>query len=370
MKKLLIVGCTSTVGGIETLFKGLFEIKNDCFDISFLCFDNECAFSDIYKKNDYKIIVLPSRRKNPLLFNKNIKTFFRTNTDFDYIWVNTSSTSMYQIQYYGKKFTRAKIITHSHGTNFDSNSGKLLYCLNRFLGVINRRKVIKSTDLFFACSLKAGIALFGEENKEKIQIIRNGIDAEKFQYSQENREKLREELHIKNDTYAVAMVGRLSEQKNTIRGIDIFNSIIQEYKNAQLLIVGEGKLRQTVENRVNTLKLQEHVQFLGLRNDVHELFSAIDLLLMPSLFEGLPLTAIEAQAAGCPCVLSDSITKEVDIGGTVRFMDLRADNTKWARQILEVLNSYEHGNRKEGVRIVRIGKYDKKDTLKFIETFL
>ena len=106
MRKILIVGVSNIVGGIETLFYGLFHKKSDAFDITFLSFDEECAFSDVYKSNGYKVDVIPSRRKTPFTFSKNVKNYFKAHNDFDYVWVNTASTSMFQFQKYAKKYNR------------------------------------------------------------------------------------------------------------------------------------------------------------------------------------------------------------------------------------------------------------------------
>ncbi len=368
MKKILIVGVSNTVGGVETLFRGLFEKKSEVFDISFLSFDKECAFSDTYRKNGYKIYVLPSRRSNPIMFRRRVKEFFLRHSDFDYIWVNTSSTSMYQFQYYGKRYTKAKIITHSHGTKFECTSGKLYYWGNKVFSILNKRKVLKNTDLFFACSEKAGTALFGASKASDIIVIKNGIDTEKFKYNDQYNLEIRNEFNISQQTYIVGMIGRLETLKNPIKALEIFYDITKKYDNAVFFVVGDGKLKRELINRANQLNLSEKVYFLGLRSDVYKILSAINILIMPSLSEGLPLTAIEAQASGCPCLLSNEITTEVKVSDIVSFIPLK-DNALWVEAATEYFNR-DTLQRNCYVDKVKYYKYDKKDTLQYIEKLL
>ena len=370
MKKLLIVGVSSKIGGIETFFLNLFKDKSQIFEVSFLSFDKECAFSDIYLSNGYKVYVLPSRKKNPIMFAKNVKKFLKGHKEFDYIWINTSSTSIYHFQYYGKKYTSAKIITHSHGIKFEKTSGNLLYIINKVLACINYQKVIKNTDLFFACSHKAGIALYGKNKKNNIIVVRNGIETDKFKYSDEKRKLIREELGINSETLVLGMVGRLSKVKNPIKGINIFKSILNINKNAVLLLVGDGELKEDILSYINLIGLQNKIFCLGIRHDIFNIMSAIDIILMPSLFEGLPLTAIEGQTAGCVCLLSDTITEEVKITNLVEFISIDDEDSSWVEIISEKLKYIDVKSRVNYMDMVKNAKYDMRDSVKYIEDLL
>lgn len=367
MKKLLIVGTSSVVGGIETLFRGLFEEKSSCFDITFLCFDKPCAFSEIYISNGYKIDVIPSRRSNPFSFSKIVASYFETHNDFDYVWINTASTSMYQIQLYAKKFTKAQVITHSHGTKFDNCGNWLFHFGNIVLDNLNYHKVVANTDLFFGCSKAAGVALFGKRKENDLIVINNGIHCDRFAYSESFRNEIRREFGILDHMILVGLVGRLSPQKNPVRAIEIFGSVHKKNSNAKLLVVGTGELLPKVQEKIAELKLDGAVIFTGLRRDVHKIYSALDALMMPSLFEGLPLTAVEAQCSGLPCVLSSEITKEVGISDLVSFIDLNSRDSIWAEAILNVP---QQGCRNLYCNLVKKKGYDFSEVKKTIELLL
>lgn len=335
MKKMLIVGVSDTIGGIEKLFKDLFSTKSQIFQISFLCFSENCAFEEIYRNNGYTIYHLPPRGEHPFSFNKIVRNFYAEHNDFDYIWINTASTSMYQMQLYGKKYTKAKIITHSHGTKFENSSGIWKYFLNNFLDMINYRKVVENTDLFFCCSYAAGEALFGKKYREKLILIKNGVDVDRFKYDVKKRHEIRSE-YLLNDDFTIGIIGRLSSPKNPIRAIQIFKAFNDREKHSKLIVVGDGPLREAVSCEVKKLGIMDKVIFTGYRDDVDRFYSAIDCLLMPSLFEGLPLSVIEAQTSGVPCLLSDKITKEVKILDSCHFENLNDNNKVWSDSIIKI----------------------------------
>lgn len=333
--RILVVGVSGCVGGIETLFFNLFGEKCDFADVDFLSFGEPCAFAEKYAENGYRNFILPTRKSSPFGFDKKVKEFLKTHDVYDYIWVNTASTSMYQFQYYGKKYTKAKIITHSHGTAMEKTSGSLLHFLNKILARINRRKVTESTDLFFCCSAAAGIALFGEKYRERLFVLHNAIDTEKYTFSPQNREILRRELSVSESDTVLGMIGRLSAHKNVLQGISIFAEYRKTVPESCFFVIGEGELRDAAEALAKDLDVAEGVRFLGFRSDIPQLLSATDILLMPSISEGLPLTAVEAQAAGVRCFLSDTISEEAKLTGLVTFLPLYETAGSWARSIRE-----------------------------------
>lgn len=336
MKKLLIVGVSDVVGGIETLFHGLFAQKNDVFDITFLSFDRPCAFAEEYLANGYKVDVVPSRRSNPFAFSANIKKYFKQHPDFDYVWVNTAGTSMYQLQLYAKKLTKTQVISHSHGTKFEYCGNPLFHFGNIVLNKLNYNKVINNTDLFFGCSRPAGIAVFGAQKENELIVINNGVNCDKFCFSEDFRKEIRAEFGVEDDALLVGFVGRLSEAKNPVRAVEIFKAVAEKMPASKLLVVGAGELFSAVQEKIAELNLDDTVILAGLRKDVHKIYSAFDVLIMPSLFEGFPLAAVEAQCSGLPCIFSGEITREVGISDLASFVDLNADDAEWAAAILNV----------------------------------
>lgn len=354
--KLLIVGVSGNCGGIETFFDGLFGNGSEKYDISFLTFSDKCAFEDKYIGLGYQIYHMKSRKDLMFKFNKTVKEFFEEHNDFDYIWVNTASTSMYQFQYFGKKLTRAKIITHSHGIKAE-NASKIRLFINKILSKINRNKVLKNTDLYVGCGKSAALALFGRKYKGKIIVINNGINVDLFKYSQQNRIDIRKEFGIDEEKFVIGMFGRIAPVKNPFKTIEVFQSYLKINNNAVMLFVGSGEMTDDVKNEVARMGLSNKVIFAGFRSDVYKFYSAVDCLLMPSFFEGLPLTAIEAQANGLMCLLSDSIPHDIEITELVQFMDLDEPSEKWAEKI-EVMSSSLPNERKYYEQIIEDSIYN------------
>lgn len=336
MKKVLIVGVSEEIGGIENLFYNIFKEGAPNLHIDFLAFGDKCAYEDEFISMGYNVFHILTRKKAFLKFNSIVKKFLREHSDYDYIWFNTASTSMYQFQYFGKKYTNAKIITHSHGTSIDRNNGIVFFIANKILEIINRRKVTNNTDLFFCCSIAAGKALFGKKYQDRLVMIKNGISVNKYSFSDIKRKNARESFGVDEKTIIVSMIGRLSTQKNPLKGIEVFKDFNCIKPNSILLIVGDGDLRNDVDKRVQELGISDKVKILGFRNDIDSIMSCSDILLMPSLFEGLPLTAIEAECNGLNCFLADTITEETKLINECYFISLSLANRKWAEKIDEL----------------------------------
>lgn len=189
---------------------------------------------------------------------------------------------------------------------------------------------------YFACSKLAGEWLFPKSflENDKVCLIHNALDLTKFLPSVTERDKVREELGIA-DKVVVGHVGRFEEQKNHQFLIDIFYELSKEREDAVLLLIGEGPLREEIEEKVKQYGLKEKVRFLGVRSDVPRLWKAMDMFLFPSLFEGLPIVALEAQASGVYSIMADSITSEVKITDDVKFISLNQDAKYWKNEILK-----------------------------------
>ena len=202
----------------------------------------------------------------------------------------------------------------------------------------------------FMCSKPAGIWTFGSKavDSGKVKFIKNGIETEKFVYNDQIRILKRKELGL-NNKLVVGHVGRFMQQKNHTFLIDIFQELHKKQPNSVLVLVSDGKLMNEVKNKVHTYGLDDAVLFLGNRNDVNELMQAFDVFVFPSLWEGLPLTGIEAQTAGLPVFMSDVITDEVCITNNIYKMSLKQSATEWANKIFSVTNNHKRENMKQQV---------------------
>lgn len=205
-----------------------------------------------------------------------------------------------------------KIIVHSHNTAPSTGN------LTKLLHVINRQQLRRTADYKVACSKAAAEWMF--KSCDDVRIIYNGIDTNRFKPNKENRSLIRDELGIPQDSVAIVCVGRFTKQKNQMWLIYFMGLAIQY--NVYLILIGEGELKECCMREAEERGLISNIRFLGHRNDIPDLLNASDVFILPSLYEGYPISALEAQACGLKTFLSDRITKEVDVTGDVNWFSL------------------------------------------------
>lgn len=224
-------------------------------------------------------------------------------------------------------------ISHSHSTS----EGKGFQALVKRMMELPLRNV---AHYFLGCSKQAGIWLFGRKivNSDRFFVLKNAIDINQFKFNSEVRRKVRETYHIKSEL-VVGHVGRFVSLKNHKFIIDVL-SVLLKLTPAKLLLVGEGELMDEIKEYCIFKKVDQHVIFCGNRSDVADLMSAMDVFFLPSLYEGVPVTLVEAQAAGLPCLISDHISHEIDMGNIYR-LNLNENANIWAKK----LNDIGRGNK-------------------------
>lgn len=225
-----------------------------------------------------------------------------------------------------------KVIVHSHsmgtpkGTFLDNMvRGILKWCLCLFI------------DYGFSCSDLAGEGKYTPKfiSSDRYVLIHNAIDTSKYQYNSQLRDKLRKQYKIE-DKIVVGNVGRLSKEKNQKFLLDIVKRIKEINNEVVLIIAGKGELEKELSSLSKELNIEENVILLGQINNVSDFYSAMDVFVMSSFYEGLPFTAVEAQINGLPCVFSDTITKMADISGQSEYISLKEPATKWAESIIKL----------------------------------
>lgn len=215
-------------------------------------------------------------------------------------------------------------IAHSHTSNQTKN---LRYIIKRYY----MKKIPQYATDLFACGAKAGIWMFGNQ---KFNILPNAVDIEKYAFSETIRNEMRKELGI-SDEFTVGHIGRFGKEKNHEFLIEVFRQIKNFNKNSKMLLVGNGEEFENIKRKVISLGMEKDVIFTGVRPDVNRLLQAMDVFVFPSLYEGLPVTMIEAQAAGLQCVISDKVPDESIITeGMVTVKKLSDSAEEWAECIL------------------------------------
>lgn len=316
-------------GGVESVVMNYYRhIDRNKIQFDFIC-DNDSTnipYEEIEKLGG-KVILIPPYQE---IF-KYHNTLKKVLKDGNYKIVHSHINTLSVFSLFAAKCAGVPVrIAHSHSTTNKKEKKKNL--LKQVLKPFSR---LFATD-YMCCSELAGRWLFGnkEYDNGNVYLLNNAIDLDKFKYDEKVRKEKRKELDISDDTLVIGHVGRFVEQKNHRFLIDIFNEVHKEEKNSILLLAGQGPLMDEIKEKVKKLGLEDNVRFLGQRNDINELYQAFDVFLLPSLYEGLPVVGIEAQATGLLCVFSDDMTKETKVLESTLFLSLNQSSKKWADILL------------------------------------
>lgn len=227
-------------------------------------------------------------------------------------------------------------INHSHMAENPTGLRKLYYGVRIGLG-----RLAATDD--FACGYAAGQYLFGKRRmaQGRVTVLPNAIEVKRFRYDEAARCRLRAALGIAPDTVVLGHVGRFFTQKNHPFLIDIFAAYQQRNPNSRLLLLGDGENRAMIQARVQEMGLSDQVFFAGNRDNIAEWYQAMDVFLLPSFFEGFPVSGVEAQAAGVPCLFADTVTSEVRLSPYVQFLPLSASADAWADAICKALDGHD-----------------------------
>lgn len=228
-----------------------------------------------------------------------------------------------------------RVILHSHSTS-QGESSIVKAFLKSFMNGRSRNKLPKYANDYYACSKAAAKWLFPSElvEQNKVKILYNPIEVERYAFDSAVRAKMRSVLGFSEKDVVLGHIGNYVTAKNSAYLLKILQKTREKLPNAKLLLIGDGPDRLAVEAQAKEMQLFEHIQFLGIRDDVPSLLQAMDAFLLPSLFEGLPISAIEAQVAGLKTFLSDRITDEVKLTDDCVFLDIENNGGTWANAIV------------------------------------
>lgn len=323
-------------GGTQALLMNIYrKIDRTKVQFDFLVVYKEKQFYDdeiesmgghVYKLSFREDLKLPK-------FQKDLKNFFKQHHEYQIVHCHAYTIGYFCLKA-AKKAGIPVRIAHSH-SNAAVHDVKLPLKL-----IMQKLFTIYSTDLF-ACSEEAGKFAF---KGKKFGIVQNAIDSQKFIADANIREEIRKALRVENK-FVVGHVGRMQPEKNHNFLIDVFAEIKKKKLDAELILVGTGPLEEKVRSKVADKGLTESVQFLGNRKDMNRIYQAMDVFVFPSLFEGLGIVAIEAQAAGVPIVCSEGLPPETDITPIYRKLMLSDGEQRWADAALEIAqNPMAHTN--------------------------
>lgn len=328
-------------GGAETMIMNLYRhIDRSKVQFDFLVHTTKkCFFDDEIRQLGGNVYCVPYYKvTNGKQYKIALDEFFKSHPEIKIVHGHLGSCAHIYLQK-AKKYG-CYAIAHSHNTKPKGFS--LKNCLYR-LFTYKTRKV---ADYFFGCSVAAAEYRFGYKiaHSKRCAILKNAIDVNKFAYSDSYRNEIREEFNL-GDKFVIGHVGRFNTQKNHTFLIDIFKAVHDQRPESVLMLVGVGDLMPMIKQKVETLGLNESVIFAGLRSDVHKMMSAFDIFLFPSLYEGLPVTLVEAQTSSLPVVCSDIITKEISVTDFIEKLPLSQSAAAWGDYVVQKLDVINRHNR-------------------------
>lgn len=356
-KKILFIMPSLILGGIETFVFNLFKSldKNE-FEVHFALMSylvHDYYLDDVLSMGAKVFKTDKDKYKNKLTRMKKYYEFIYSlakENKYDVVHIHSSTTLLYRAAKACRKAGCKCIIYHSHSTS--GMTGKLI---SPFL----RKKVIKYSDYQFSCGEKASEWMYGKsfKNLKNHKIINNGFITSKYKYNEDIRKEFRNTLKLSENDLAFVTVSSLTNVKNHLFLIDVFKKAKQEKNNIKLFIIGDGYLKEDIKNKIDEYNLSNDVFMLGNKNNVYEFLQAMDVFLMPSIYEGLPTSAIEAQCSGLPSILSKNIDSNVDVNKLVTFKDIN-NIDEWVNALI---SAKRNDNRLASYKLIKDKGYDIND---------
>ena len=335
-KRILVYGPKDPIGGVEKIvyeYVKAITARHSDISFDFLQYGENFSMEKDLTELGCRVLYLPSRGKHFLRYKAALEKIF-ANTRYTAVWGNYSGLTNIDLLVLAKKYHVPVRIAHSHNSRLAWGSPIMKYVVYA-LHYYNKLFVTDYATDFWACSALAGEFMFPKATHSDMRIIVNAVDVDKFAPNKTLRERVREELGLEKDGVAIGNVARMCYQKNQEFLLNVTAELIKRAPNAKVLLVGEGELREELQAQAESLQITENVLFLGLRQDVPDLLQAMDVFVLTSRFEGLSVSAVEAQASGLPCVLPTTVSPATDVSGLVEFVSLEEPYAVWSEKILQ-----------------------------------
>lgn len=334
-----MIGMNKTLGGVEKIILSYVQhIDKTKISFGFINIHDKICFQDDFEKFGCQIYNMTNDKKSPFVYFFMLLNLLR-HEHYNVIHVNMVSAANIVSLFAAKMVGCKRIIAHSHNTDLPSS------IIRKILHNINKPFLKLLATEYFACSKAAGKYLFGSSSK--FTVIRNAIDVNNFIFNKNARESTRNRLMISGNTGLIGHIGRFEEQKNHDFLLKVFKVILTKRKNVMLLLIGEGLMEQRIKNMAMSLGIFDKIIFYGTTGAVQDLYSAMDVFIFPSLYEGLGIVGIEAQCSGLPVIASSVIPQEMRVTELVTWLDLNDTLDVWAEAVLAGLSSKERKNMAE-----------------------
>ena len=349
-------------GGVEAVITNYYEhIDVNRVQFDFVVHnDNPVDITAAVEARGGKVYKVTPYMKNIFAFTKEIYQIINQE-HYTIVHANMNTLSVFSLL--AAWLAGAKIrILHNHSSSVPSETGR------NIMKVILRPLAKLFANRYFACSRSAAIWMYGEKcvDAGKVTLINNAVDLAKYRFNIEKREKLRRQLGL-TDRFVIGHVGRFVYPKNHQFLINIFYEVQKLNPQARLVLIGNGPLRPVIEAQVRKLHIGDKVTFLGLRSDVQDLYNALDLFVLPSYYEGLPVVGVEAQANGLPMMVSDRVTHELCLTDIIQFKRLEDGAESWAESINKYSLNGTVLSRKDTFNLMTKSGYNIRQAAAFLE---
>lgn len=328
-------------GGLETMIMNYYRhMDRSKVQFDFLVHrDFRADYDDEIESLGGRIYRLPRLVPWSGSYLKKLEQFFQTHPEYKIVHVHQDCLSSVILKV-AKRCGIPVRIAHSHSSNQDKN---LKYLFKLFY----KRFIPTYATQLFACGDEAGRWMF---DGAPFRVVNNAIDTKQYSYNPQRNCEIRSALQIPYDAFVVGHVGRFNSVKNHSFLLDVFAEVNRQNENSVLLLVGDGDLRSEMEQKAISLGIANRVIFTGIRSDVPDLMQAMDCFAFPSLYEGIPVTLIEAQAAGLPCMISSGIPTECTKTDLVKYIPLSAGAEVWAEEVLNTRGIARQNTREQIVQ--------------------
>lgn len=343
-------------GGLETMLMNYYShMDRSKVQFDFLTHrDFQADYDDEIESLGGKIYHIPRLVPWSKQYLNALKEFFVSHPEYRIVHVHQDCLSSVVLKVAEKCGVSVRI-AHSHSSSQDKN-------IKYLIKLYYRRQISNHATQLFACGKEAGDWMFCGA---PYRIVNNAIDTELYSYDFEKRKQVRENLQLSDDTFVIGHVGRFNAVKNHAFLLDVFAEVKRMRADSVLLLVGDGDLRNEMEQKAASLGISDSVMFTGVRSDVPDLMQAMDCFVFPSIYEGLPVTLVEAQAAGLPCLVSEGVPAECAKTSLVQRMALSEGAAAWAKYTLAQSDKPHIDTRED---IVRAG-YDIKANAEWLQNY-
>lgn len=334
IRRVAVIGMTENRGGIESVIMNIYRnIDRTKVQFDFLLPHGfgKMAFEDEVIKMGGRIFrIIYSERESIWKAKQTLLQYFKEHPEVKVVHLHSNFPYAFPLKIAKKAGVPTRIL-HSHNSVILFDDEKSIK--NKIKAIRNfivYKQIDKFPNVYFSCSDLAAKSTFKDH---EYVWIKNGIELEQFKYNKKVREELREEYGVNENEQLIGFVGRLCSRKNPLYVLEVFKEYNKINPRAKLAFIGEGELKELIQKKIHEYGLEDKVILPGMIVDAYKWYQAFDLFLLPSLFEGLPVVLVEGQVAGLPCIVSDTITKQINLTELIKYKSNKLPAEEWARDI-------------------------------------